>query len=147
MGDNPNDKPGEPAGNKAPSDFARYQAGRGGPSPGMVLGWAMPPSFAHMPQTRGGHHEQAFPASAPAATASLADSLGTTVQLGFGLLNALLSSSASALAGMTAMAQGGSHPGGSSWHGHGCGCESCCGQDCCSTLSCSCCRPSVNGCC
>ena len=147
MSDNANGKPAEPADNQVPNDFARYQAGRGGPPPGMVLGWAMPPSFAHMPPTQGGHRDHAPPPTAPATTASLTDSLGTTVQLGFNLLNALLSSSASALAGVTAMAQGGGHHGGPMSHGHGCGCDSCCGQDCCSTLSCSCCRPSVNGCC
>lgn len=143
---------GQPA-NPAEAEFARYKARMSGAAPmmmpvmmppGAMPGWAMPPSlaeFAPMP----------YPAApAPAQTAaSLGAGLGTTVQLGIQLVNALLASTANALGGAAAML-----PQGHEYHHHGhCGCGGdcgghCgCGVDCCDVFGCGCCHPGVSGCC
>jgi hypothetical protein len=135
---------------QAGSDFQRYQASAGGfsgPAPGMMMAWAMPPSFAPMPQMPG----MAVPTQAAAGgAANLTDSLGTTLQLGIGLVNALLSSTMSALSGAAAMSQG--YGEARPWHGHhgggcecGCGCG--CGQDCCDVMGGGCCQPRLCSCC
>jgi hypothetical protein len=146
----PGGAPASPTtGTTGPSDFQRYQAG--GAGPGVVFGWAMPPSY--MPLPPGPGFPGMPPAPAPAASgAALAgnvgQSLGTTVKLGLDMVNMLLSSTMNALAGAAALSQSYAPPGlGEAWHGqhgHGCGCG---GHDCCEPMGCSGCQPRVSGCC
>ena len=125
----------------AQTEFARYkermeqEASGGFASPlpqGAIPVWSLQPQFAAV-----GQAPVPPPWEAGAGGPSVAQGLGTTIRLGVDALNAALSRSIRMM---------------DTWqesYGHGCGCDECCGYDCCSVIGCGCCgcEPSVGTCC
>jgi hypothetical protein len=138
---------------KAQAEFTRYKqrveaaAGPGAPfaSPlpvGAIPAWSLQPTMAAGPRL-GPSSWGAGPA-ATGATSSVVQGLGTTIRLSVDALNA-------ALANSIAMMGSASRTWSSYGYGRdcGCGCNDCCGYDCCSVMhcGCGCCEPSVGTCC
>jgi hypothetical protein len=171
----PQERPKEPAkddsqANKAKLEFEAYKKrleGAGDAATGTSFGQRIAP-VPHMavpawpwPMGPGGYGPGAsswgpHPSVSPAndSSDSLADRLSVTVKLGMDLLNAGLAGGSRLLQGLSAMgAQYGYAYGG--YHGHGCSCQSCCGEDygCCQVDCCHLCgasddcTPSVGSCC
>jgi hypothetical protein len=154
--------------NKAESAFDRYKArvsATSGASAGTISGgrpkfespaaktvpsWSVPPSMTGWPSTE------------TPGLPSIAQSLGSTFQLGMGLLNAGLVTGIGILAGIMSRGRGGHACGCSYEHSCGCGChggaDECGCVDCCGLYRCSSecgcggecgcgCQPSVGSCC
>ncbi len=159
--------------NKAQAEFQRYmkrmETQRLGSGGGFMMPlaistgnegapvWAVPPSVAMLPHGSGGGPGffAAIPSGDATGASLLTNSLGSTIRLGFDVINAALASSVRLLNGISGAAYGGY---GEQGHMHsGCGCHSgcdcgghdccshdCCGYDCC---GCECCNPGVGTCC
>lgn len=130
-------------------------AGHGG-----APAWGLPPSvmpYPAMPPMQG--MPGMLPMSSGAGGVSgVTDRMGSTLGLGFDVVNQLLAGSVRLLQGLAGAGYGyGAQGWGGHGHGHGCGCgcgcdpclsdgcgHDCCGYDCCDN---SCCRPSVGNCC
>jgi hypothetical protein len=153
----------------APASFAMAvpwmmpAAGQGG-----APGWALPPSvmpyptMPPMPGMQGIPGMQGVPPMPSGAGMSgVTDRMGSTLGLGFDVVNQLLAGSVRLLQGLAGAGYGYAAQGWGGHHGHdhgcgcgcGCGCDpclsDCCGHDCCGHDCCdnSCCRPSVGNCC
>jgi hypothetical protein len=137
-------------------------AGHGG-----APGWGLPPSVMPYPSMQGMPGMPPMPSGA-GGMSGVTDRMGSTLGLGFDVVNQILAGGVRLLQGLAGASYGygaqgwGGHGWGSHGHGHGCGCgcgcdpclsdgcgHDCCGHDCCGYDCCdnSCCRPSVGNCC
>ncbi len=106
-------------------------------------GWAVPPSVAMMPG-----YGPFGPSGEMAGSGSLTHRLGSTLRLGFDVVNAALAGGVRMLNGISDLGYGYAV---SAYDHEGCGCDDCCRDDCCGCDCCDCCEPcchpGVGNCC